>query len=68
VFERHEYGGVRAELLRIPPVVVDVDANVGLFALYALLHYHRGATVHCFEPYSPNVELLRENVGSFPGV
>jgi FkbM family methyltransferase len=68
VFERHEYGGLPAHALRRPPLVVDVGANVGAFALYAKLAYHPDAVIHCFEPYPPNVALLRRNVAPFPAV
>lgn len=68
VFARHEYGGVPAKVLRDPPTILDVGANVGAFAVYAKLVYHRQAVVHCFEPFPPCVELLRQNVASFPGV
>jgi FkbM family methyltransferase len=68
VFERGEYAGLPARALRDPPAVVDVGANVGLFALYAKLVYHPAAVVHCFEPFPPSVELLRQNVAPFAGV
>jgi FkbM family methyltransferase len=67
VFERHEYGGVRPGWLRTRPTVIDVGANVGTFALYAVLALGASA-VHCFEPYPPTVELLRRNVAPFPGM
>jgi FkbM family methyltransferase len=68
VFERHEYGGLPRGLLRTPPLILDVGANVGAFALYAKLFYHRDAVIHCFEPFPPNVALLRENVSPLGGV
>jgi FkbM family methyltransferase len=68
VFERGEYAGVPVGRLRTPPVVLDVGANAGAFALYAKLAYHRDAVVHCFEPHPPTAELLRANLGAFPGV
>jgi FkbM family methyltransferase len=68
VFERHEYGGVPPRALHQPPVVIDVGANVGAFAVYAKLAYHPDAVVHCFEPYPPTVELLRQNVSQFDGI
>jgi FkbM family methyltransferase len=68
IFERHEYGGVPPGVLRDAPIVVDIGANIGAFAVYAKLLYHQAASIHCFEPYPPNVELLRKNVASFPGV
>ncbi|MDB5313203.1 MAG: epsH 2 [Gemmataceae bacterium] len=68
VFERHEYGGVPRHVLRDPPVVLDVGANAGLFALYARLTYHPAAVVHCFEPCPSTLDLLRRNVARLPGV
>jgi FkbM family methyltransferase len=67
LFERGEYAGVRPEWLTAAPVVVDVGAHCGTFALYAELTIHPAA-VHCFEPYPPHVELLRDNVASLAGV
>ena len=67
VFERQEYGLDRT-WLRVPPVVLDVGANAGAFALYAKLAYHPDAVVHCFEPYPATADLLRANVGRFAGV
>jgi FkbM family methyltransferase len=68
VFERGEYAGVRPEWLSTEPVVVDVGAHCGTFALYAKLSISPRAVIHCFEPYPPHVELLRRNVTSVPGV
>ncbi|HEY1190184.1 MAG TPA: FkbM family methyltransferase [Gemmata sp.] len=68
VFEGHEYGGLPPGALRSPPVVIDVGANIGLFALYAKLFYHREALVHCFEPYPPAAALLRRNVAAEPAI
>lgn len=68
IFDRHEYGGVPVGTFRTPPVVLDVGANVGTFALYAKLVLCRDAVVHCFEPYPPSVELLRQNVVPLPDV
>lgn len=68
VFERHEYGGVPPHLLRRPPTILDVGANTGAFAVYAKLFYHPRAVVHCFEPFPPALECLRQNVAPFAGV
>ncbi|HEX4612531.1 MAG TPA: FkbM family methyltransferase, partial [Urbifossiella sp.] len=68
VFERGEYAGISTRLLRAPPVVLDVGANVGMFAVYAALAYHPAAVVHCFEPCPATLDLLRPNVASLPGV
>jgi FkbM family methyltransferase len=48
--------------------VLDVGANLGSFAVYAKLFYHRRAVVHCFEPFPPTLERLRRNVASFADV
>jgi FkbM family methyltransferase len=68
MFEQHEYGRIPIERLKRPPVILDVGANVGIFALYAKLAFDRDATVHCFEPYAPVVELLRYNLAGFENV
>jgi FkbM family methyltransferase len=68
VFERHEYGGVPPHLLRRPPTMLDVGANAGAFAVYAKLFYHPQAVVHCFEPFPPALECLRQNVAPFADV
>jgi FkbM family methyltransferase len=68
IFDRHEYGGVPLGKLRASPVVLDVGAHVGTFALYAKLVLHRDAVIHCFEPHPPSVALLRLNVAPFPEV
>lgn len=68
VFERHEYGGIDPAWLRRPPVVLDVGANAGTFAVYAKLVYDPNAVVHCFEPCPPTLDLLRANVARFSGV
>lgn len=66
VFEGHEYGGLPMRLLRSPPVVWDVGANVGAFALYAKLFWHRDALVHGFEPHPPSHALLQANLNGWP--
>ncbi|OWK35335.1 FkbM family methyltransferase [Fimbriiglobus ruber] len=68
IFGEGKYDGVPVDKLRVPPVIVDVGANVGVFALYAKLRFHRDAIVHCFEPHLPTIELLRRNVRELPGV
>jgi FkbM family methyltransferase len=68
VFEQGEYAGVRPGWLAAPPVVLDVGAHCGTFALYAKLALHPRAVVHCFEPYPPHVALLRRNTARWGGV
>jgi FkbM family methyltransferase len=67
ILQAAEYCLPRQPLLRSPPIVVDIGANIGLFALYAKLLYPT-SVVHCFEPAPATVELLRENVGTLPHV
>ena len=47
-------------------VVIDVGANVGLFALYAA-SLNSNAVVHAFEPFPNNLEQLKRNLGLNPG-
>ncbi|AMV25186.1 Putative glycosyltransferase EpsH [Gemmata sp. SH-PL17] len=68
VFARHEYGGLAPAWLRGAPVVWDVGAGAGVFALYAELVYGPGAVVHCFEPDPAARDLLRANAAPFAGI
>jgi len=68
IFRDGEYAGLPLKKLNRPPVVLDVGAHCGTFALFAKLTIHRDAVVHCFEPYPPHVELLTKNLAAFPGV
>ncbi|WP_020467935.1 FkbM family methyltransferase [Zavarzinella formosa] len=68
LFEQREYGGLPPGSLKDPPVILDIGAHVGTFALYAKLALNRRAVVHCFEPYPPAVALLRKNLIRFPDV
>ena len=55
---------VRA-LVRPGDVMLDVGANIGLFALTAA---RAGAAAHAFEPVPANVEALRANAALNPGL
>jgi FkbM family methyltransferase len=46
------------------PVILDIGANVGSFAAWALKRWP-GAHVHCYEPLPDNFALLRRNLGQF---
>lgn len=64
--EIFEYGAYAACLDRLPriPVVFDVGANIGLFALW--LRRHRPhASIHCFEPAPEPFACLKANAGNF---
>jgi FkbM family methyltransferase len=67
IFEEHEY--------RIPPhyiptgplTIVDIGANVGLFALY-MKDLRQDCDVYCFEPAAQTVELLKKNIADDPRI
>ena len=48
------------------PVILDIGANVGSFAAWALKRWP-GAHVHCYEPLPDNFALLKKNLGSTQG-
>jgi FkbM family methyltransferase len=48
------------------PVILDIGANVGSFAAWALERWP-GAHVHCYEPLPDNFALLKKNLGSLEG-
>ena len=58
VFQENVYR-FRPDMLEESPVVVDVGANLGCFAILAAWH---GATVYAYEPEPENFEFLRQNV------
>ena len=47
-------------------VIVDIGANVGSFAAWALKRWP-GAHVQCYEPLQDNFALLKKNLGSLEG-
>jgi FkbM family methyltransferase len=49
-------------VIRPGTLVLDVGANVGLFALVAALAVSVGGEVHAFEPVPANCERLRQNL------
>jgi len=48
------------------PTVLDIGANVGAFAIWAV-HRWPGATVHCYEPLPDNFAMLQANVAHLGG-
>ncbi|MEY4385775.1 MAG: hypothetical protein RLY20_1058 [Verrucomicrobiota bacterium] len=52
--------------VRKAQVVIDVGANVGLFAVYAA-SMNRNAVIHAFEPFPNNLEQLNRNLALNPG-
>jgi FkbM family methyltransferase len=67
IFMRHEYG--------IPPgcipsglmTIVDIGANIGLFALY-MKSIKPDSTILCFEPVPNTLALLKRNIANFGGI
>ena len=45
------------------PAILDIGANVGSFAAWALQHWP-GCHVHCYEPLPDNFALLKKNLES----
>lgn len=67
IFEQHEYalpGGLK---IRDDAVIVDIGANIGVFALYAS-RWAKNCSIYCFEP-NPQVQpLLEMNTAVLEGV
>lgn len=47
-------------------VIIDIGANVGLFALYAA-SLNRNAQIHAFEPFPANFKQMERNLALNPG-
>ncbi|MGX7947803.1 FkbM family methyltransferase [Oleidesulfovibrio alaskensis] len=67
IFLRNEYPLTGLKGVFRKPVIVDVGANVGLFALYMHLNI-KGAVIHCFEPSAALCGALRRNLAGCPEV
>ena len=67
IFFDHEYQIKKYFLPSIPITVVDIGANVGLFALYIAMTHSIDA-IHCFEPSPVSLELLRHNTADFKNI
>ena len=50
-----------------PAVILDIGANIGVAALYFKRRYPE-AKIYCFEPFTENIELLKENLRNFKDV
>jgi FkbM family methyltransferase len=48
------------------PVILDIGANVGSFAAWALKRWP-GCRIHCYEPLPENFALLTRNLAQFAG-
>jgi len=67
IFEQHEYGILAPRGREGPRRVLDVGANVGLFAVYTKLKYP-DSIVHCYEPAPGTLPLCEANTAAFAGV
>jgi FkbM family methyltransferase len=48
------------------PVILDIGANIGAFALWAMGRWP-GCRLHCYEPLPSNFEMLRSNLAHLEG-
>ena len=67
IFDEHEYSIPPQYIPRGPLTIVDIGANIGLFALY-MTTVHGACNIYCFEPVPQTLELLKKNVGDDPRI
>jgi FkbM family methyltransferase len=67
IFNEHEYLVPRQKSHGGPLTVVDIGANVGLYAIY-MKFFEPTSIIHCFEPASNTLKLLQMNLVSIPGI
>lgn len=67
IFKGNEYKIANYRGSQRGRTVLDIGANVGLFALYVKMNDPE-AVIHCYEPVPSTLSLLNENVSSLPGV
>lgn len=67
IFEEQVYTPSALPALPHHPVVIDVGANIGMFALFATRRWP-DAVIYAFEPAPRSFEALGRNVGHLPGV
>lgn len=58
VFLKKDYGKIPESC-----TIVDIDANIGAFSIYAAGH-SRSASIYSFEPMTSNFELMTENINT----
>ncbi len=61
IFEKHEYAVPAQYLPSSPLTIVDIGANVGLFALY-MKRIRTDCDIYCFEPAPHILRLLEKNL------
>ena len=67
IFQHNEYSIVGPRSHSGPLTVIDIGANVGLYAIYMKFNDPH-SVIHCFEPSPSSLALLEENVGDIPGI
>lgn len=67
IFKDHEYLVDKSYLSSLPKVVVDIGANVGLFALYMTMTQNIDV-MHCFEPTPSSIKLLTHNTAGIDNI
>jgi hypothetical protein len=54
-------------LIDLEPVILDIGAGCGAFALWAIKQWP-GATIHCYEPAQINHYYLLKNTAKYPNI
>lgn len=67
IFKENTYAILSRRSYSGPRVIMDVGANIGLFAIY-MKCIDPAAEVHCFEPYEGALSLLATNIEPFQGI
>lgn len=67
IFEQNTYSLLPNRSHPGPLNILDMGAHVGLFALYATVHFSP-CWIHCFEPFEPTFRLLEKNLEPFPNI
>ncbi|HEX5405294.1 MAG TPA: FkbM family methyltransferase [Pseudonocardiaceae bacterium] len=66
IFEDQAYINPGAAELSERPVIFDIGANIGLFAIFAAERWP-GSHIVCFEPVPEVFDVLRRNIADIPG-
>jgi FkbM family methyltransferase len=67
IFQENAYAILSRRSTGDPRMVIDVGANIGLFAIY-MKCIDPAARVHCFEPYEGALDLLASNIEPFQDI
>lgn len=67
IFKENTYSILSRRSNSGPRVIIDVGANIGLFAIY-MKCIDPTARVHCFEPYQEALSLLSTNIKTFQDI